>query len=413
MNIAMISYHTCPLATLGGKDTGGMNVYVRDLTKYLGLLGVHVDVFTRSQDEHVPHVLHNLGCGNRVVHVPAGPENPLPKIELKKHIPEFISGINAFAETKQIHYDLIHSHYWLSGLAALELKESWHTPVIHMFHTLALLKNQIAKSPEELEGSVRIEGEKYVLSGADAIVAATRNEEAHLKDLYDTPQEKINVIPPGVDITRFYPIPPDEAKEFVGIPEDERMLLFVGRIEPLKGIDILIKAIAQLHKSDVLSECPHYLYIIGGDPDPENGSENKEMQRLQKLCHDLGVDNLVLFLGKRDQDTLQYYYSAAEIVIMPSHYESFGMVALEAMACGTPVIATQVGGLQHLVQNEKTGFTIPNDNVDILEERLTQLICKSAMREEMSRNSISYARSYAWDAITPQIIKLYQSFIKN
>ena len=413
MNIALISYHTCPLATLGGKDTGGMNVYVRDLTKYLGRLGIHADVFTRSQDEHVPHVLHDLGCGNRVVHIPAGPESPLPKIELKEYIPEFISGINAFAASKNIKYDLIHSHYWLSGLAAKELRSLWHTPVIHMFHTLALLKNQIAKTPAEIESAIRIEGEKEVIAMADKIVAATVNEVDQLQNLYAAPADKITIIPPGVDTSRFYPIPEDEAKEFVGIPPNEKMLLFVGRIEPLKGIDILIKAIAQLRRSDVLSECPHYLYIIGGDPDPENASLNKEMQRLQKLCQELGVGDLVLFLGKRDQDTLQYYYSAAEIVIMPSHYESFGMVALEAMACGTPVIATQVGGLQHLVQNEKTGFTIPNDNVDILEERLTQLICKTEMRQEMSKNSIAYARSLAWDVITPQIMDLYQTVIKH
>ena len=140
MNIAIISFHTCPLATLGGKDTGGMNVYVRDLTRFLGRQGVHVDVFTRSQDEHVPHVLHDLGCGNRVVHVPAGPETPLPKIELKKYIPEFVAGINAFADSKGMRYDLIHSHYWLSGLAAMDLKASWDKPIVHMFHTLALFE---------------------------------------------------------------------------------------------------------------------------------------------------------------------------------------------------------------------------------------------------------------------------------
>ncbi len=407
MNIAIISYHTCPLATLGGKDTGGMNVYVRDLTKYLGHLGVHADVFTRSQDEHVPHVLHDLGCGNRVVHVPAGPESPRPKIELTGYIPQFVSGINAFAAAKNIKYDLIHSHYWLSGLAAHELAQNWHTPVIHMFHTLALLKNQIAKTPEELEGEVRIQGEREVIRMADKIVAATQNEQKHLEDLYAAPAEKIEIIPPGVDTARFYPIPEDEAKEFVGIPKDERMLLYVGRIEPLKGIDILIRAIARLKSSDVLSNCPHYLYIIGGEPDAEEGSMNREMQRLQDLCKELGVGDLVLFLGKRDQDTLQYYYSAAEVVVMPSHYESFGMVALEAMACGTPVVATQVGGLQHLVQNGKTGFTVPNDNVNILEERLTQLICKQELRQEMSQNSITYARSYAWDVITPRIVDLY------
>ena len=413
MNIAILSYHTCPLATLGGKDTGGMNVYVRDLTKYLGRMGIHADVFTRSQDEHVPHVLHDLGCGNRVVHVPAGPESPRPKVELINYIPEFISGINGFAKSKNIKYDLIHSHYWLSGLAAEALAKTWNVPIIHMFHTLALLKNQIAKTPQEIESDVRIDGEKEVINAVDRIVAATQNEKEHLENLYNAPAEKISIIPPGVDTTRFYPIPPDEAKEFVGVPKDEKMLLFVGRIEPLKGVDILIRAIAQLRKSDVLSECPHYLYIIGGDPDPENARLNKEMQRLQKLCKELGVGDMVLFLGKRDQDTLQYYYSAAEIVIMPSHYESFGMVALEAMACGTPVIATQVGGLQHLVQNGKTGFTIPNDDVDSLEKSLTMLICKEDMRREMSENSVTYARSYAWDVITPRIIDLYRDTIKD
>ncbi len=412
MNIAILSYHTCPLATLGGKDTGGMNVYVRDLARYLGRLGIHADVFTRSQDEHVPHVLHDLGCGNRVVHIPAGAETPLPKVELKKYIPDFVAGINAFAQSKEIHYDLIHSHYWLSGLSAAELSKSWKKPIIHMFHTLALLKNQITKSPEELESDVRIQGERDVITLADRIVAATENEVTHLQEMYQTPPEKIAVIPPGVDITRFYPIPPDEAKEFIGIPKNERMLLFVGRIEPLKGIDILIRAIAQLRHADVLSECPHYLYIIGGELDADSRSMNREMQRLKNLCQELGVGDLVLFLGKRDQDTLQYYYSAAEIVMMPSHYESFGMVALEAMACGTPVIATQVGGLQHLVQNGKTGFTIPNDNVDVLEERLTQLICKRDLREEMSRNSIAYARSYAWEVITPRMTDLYQQTIR-
>jgi D-inositol-3-phosphate glycosyltransferase len=163
----------------------------------------------------------------------------------------------------------------------------------------------------------------------------------------------------------------------------------------------------------VLSNCPHYLYIIGGEPDAEEGTMNREMQRLQNLCQELGVGDLVLFLGKQDQDTLQYYYSAAEIVIMPSYYESFGMVALEAMACGTPVIATQVGGLQHLVQNGKTGFTIPKDNVEVLEERLTQLICKEGLREEMSQNSIIYARSYAWDVITPRIVDLYLNTVES
>jgi len=413
MNIAVISYHTCPLATLGGKDTGGMNVYVRDLTKFLGSLGIHADVFTRSQDEHVPHVLHELGCGNRVVHIPAGPENPRPKTELQNYLPEFVNGILDFSETKRISYDLIHSHYWLSGLAALQLKEKWKIPVIQMFHTLAMLKNKIARTSEEIDGDYRINGEKEVINLVDQIVASTVDEKENLIDLYSASKENISIIPPGVDISRFYPIASDEAKEFLNIPADEKMILFVGRIEPLKGIDTLIRAIALMRKSDVQSTCPHYLYIIGGEPNSENGNGTQEFERLKALCADLGVGDMILFMGKKDQNTLQYYYSAAEILVMPSNYESFGMVALESMACGTPVAATQVGGLQHLVKNGITGFTVPNNDPDALEESLTQLICKPELRAQMSRNSIEYAKTFSWETITPKIIDLYKETLNR
>ena len=413
MHIAIISYHTCPLATLGGKDTGGMNVYVRDLTRYLGQLGIHADVFTRSQDEHVPHILHDLGYGNRVVHIPAGPEIPRPKKELEGYIDLFVDNIFNFVEKKQIHYDLIFSHYWLSGLAALKLKKAWNIPVIHMFHTLALLKNKIARSEKDIEGEYRIEGEKKVLSEIDKLIVATIDEKDNLQTLYSTPADIIEVIPPGVDTNHFYPIPVDEAKEFIGIPENEKMILFVGRIEPLKGVDTLIKAISQLQQADILSRCPHYLFIIGGDPNLDRDKMNEEMQRLQDLRIELGVGDLVIFLGKRDQDSLQYYYSAAEMLVMPSHYESFGMVALEAMACGTPVIATQVGGLQHLVQDQETGFTIPNNNPDALEEKITVLICKPELREKMSQKSTSYARSFSWNTITKKLIKIFKKTIKD
>lgn len=411
MNIAILSYHTCPLATLGGKYTGGMNVYVRELTRFLGKYGVHADVFTRSQDEHVPHVLHDLGCGNRVIHIPAGPEVPCPKSELINFIDEFVEGILELTECKQIKYDVIHSHYWLSGIAAEQLKAQWNIPVIQMFHTLALLKNRIAKTAEEMEGEIRIQAEAEIVGAADRIVVSTVDEQEHLERLYNAQPEKIRVISPGVDTSRFYPIPEDEAKEFVQIPSDEKMLLFVGRIEPLKGIDTLIRAIAQMRKSDVMSTCPHYLYIIGGDPEGDTIDEDSEMQRLKSLCAELGVGDLIIFMGKKDQDTLPYYYSAAEIVVMPSNYESFGMVALEAMACGTPVVATQVGGLQHLVQDGVTGFIVPHNDPDALEEKLTMLICQPQLCEELARNSVQYARSFSWDVITPEIIDLYREVI--
>src|SRR6185503_8570637 len=200
LRIAMISYHTCPLATLGGKDTGGMNVYVRDLTRELGRMGVHVDVFTRSQDEHVPHIKHDLGYGNRVVHVPAGPETPVGKREMAAHVPEFVEGVKKFAAEKGLQYDLIHSHYWMSGLAAESLSDAWGgTPIIHMFHTLGEMKNRIARTEAEREGEYRINGENQVLRRADRIVAATIAEVTQLRFLYKANASKI-VVPPGVDV---------------------------------------------------------------------------------------------------------------------------------------------------------------------------------------------------------------------
>ena len=412
MNIAILSYHTCPLATLGGKDTGGMNVYVRDLTRYLGKYGIHADVFTRSQDEHVPHVLHDLGYGNRVVHIPAGPEIPLPKPELASHIPSFSREILQFAEHKKLSYDLIHSHYWMSGIAAIELKHAWGVPMLHMFHTLSKLKTQATTNPEEQEGEYRKRGEQRVMDGADRIITATQDENDKILKYYRVSEDKLITIPPGVDTSHFYPIPPDEAKAVIGVPPEENLILYVGRIEPLKGIDKLIHAIAGLSKADVLSQCPHYLIIIGGEPQVPPEEMSKEMNRLQALCRQLQIDNLVLFLGKRDQDTLPYYYSAAEMVVVPSHYESFGLVALEAMACGTPVIATQVGGLSYLVKDGVTGFTIPGEDAMALEERLTQLICKDDLRLKMGENSLEHARSYAWENIVPQIIEQYQQLTK-
>ena len=231
--------------------------------------------------------------------------------------------------------------------------------------------------------------------------------------LYHAREEVIKIIPPGVDTSRLYPIPTDEAKDFLSITHDEKMLLFVGRIEPLKGIDTLIRSIAQMRKSDVLSTCPHYLYIIGGDPDEKNEDIHNEINRLRSLCQQLGVGDLIIFSGKKNQDTLQYYYSAAEIVVMPSNYESFGMVALEAMACGTPVIATQVGGLQHLVKDGVTGFTIPHNDPDALEQKISQLICNPGLREQLKDNCVEYARTYSWDVITSRIISLYHSILEK
>lgn len=411
MRIAMLSYHTCPLATLGGKDTGGMNVYVRELTRQLGKMGIHVDVFTRSQDDHVPHVLHELGYGNRVVHIPAGPEHPVPKQELANYIPEFVEGIKAFACDKKIQYDVIHSHYWMSGIAAASLSDLWAgAPIVHMFHTLGEMKNRIARSDEEREGAYRIEGERQVIRRADRIVVATLAELTQLRFLYKADASKMVVIPPGVNVSRFYPIPSDEAKEFVGLKPDDRMILFVGRIEPLKGVDTLLEAMSCLQMKE---SRPVHLAIIGGDPSASPEKMNAEMARLKNLCEVLGLDQSVVFLGVRDQDKLSYYYSAAEVVVMPSHYESFGMVALEAMACGTPVIASEVGGLAYLVRDGETGFTIPAEEPETLCEKLSWLLNDPDLHDSMSKRAVEYAQDYAWEKVAEQIVGVYEGLGKK
>jgi len=411
MNIAMLSYHTCPLAILGGKNTGGMNVYVRELTRFLGRKGVHVDVFTRSENEHIPSVSHDLGYFNRVVHIPAGPEVFLPKEALAEYTETFAQEILDFTSKKQIHYDLVHSHYWLSGMAGGILKDAWNVPMLQMFHTLGKMKQRIGRTIEEREGQYRIDGETNVMHMADLIVAATEAEQSQLQDLYGVDPQKTIAIPPGVNTHHFYPIPSDEAKEAIGISPRDRMALFVGRIEPLKGVDTLIKAMSIVKKNCRSFICPQYLIIIGGDPEGEEDALSGEMARLQQLCKALDLDEMVVFLGKRGQNTLPYYYSAAEVVVMPSHYESFGMVALEAMACGTPVIASRVGGLVHLIKDGETGFFVPAQDAEVLAEKLRLIFVDHDLRAEIGARAAAYAKGFSWELITQQMIDVYQGML--
>jgi D-inositol-3-phosphate glycosyltransferase len=242
-------------------------------------------------------------------------------------------------------------------------------------------------------------------------VVATLAEKTQLRFLYRANDRKMVTIPPGVDTSHFYPIPSDEAKQFIGLKPENRMVLFVGRIEPLKGVDTLIQAMSCLDLQDL--HRPVHLAIIGGEPNvlPEDMSE--EMSRLQKLCDELCLGGLVIFLGKRDQDTLPYYYSAAEVLVMPSLYESFGMVALEAMACGIPVIASEVGGLGYLVQDGVTGYTIPDSDPKALCDKLSLLLGDSHLRETMGLGASQYALDYAWETIAAQIIDVYKGLIKE
>jgi D-inositol-3-phosphate glycosyltransferase len=403
--VAMLSVHTCPLAMLGGKETGGMNVYVRDLGDELSRRGIAVDVFTRSQNPHLPHVMHQLGPNGRVIHIPTGPEEPYDKNKVFDHLPEFVDGVLQFAEDEGVQYDVIHSHYWLSGWAARELRAEWNVPIVQMFHTLGKMKNMVANGPSEFETARRIEVETEIVHFADRLVAATPTEREQLIQLYGADPRTISVVPPGVDLAHFHPMSKRIAQQHIGVESHDWMVLFVGRIEPLKGVDTLIRAMALL-----AYECPTWvsrlsLAIIGGDP---NTNENAEMERLKAMHAELKLGDLVVFLGAKDQNTLQYYYNAAEAVVMPSHYESFGMVALEAMACGTPVIASDVGGLSHLVRDGETGFHVPNGDHVALASTLARLLQDEALRRKLGEQATYWAHNYRWDKVAARVLEVYR-----
>ncbi|HCB49006.1 MAG TPA: glycosyltransferase family 1 protein, partial [Chloroflexi bacterium] len=382
----MLSVHTCPLATLGGKKTGGMNVYVRDFSKELARRGIQVDVFTRSEDDCQPTIRHDLGFGARVIHIKAGPEKPIPVANIVNYLNDFVDGILDFAAQEDAIYDLVHSHYWLSGLVAEELRRTWNgMPIIQMFHTLGHMKNRVALSETERVPQARIEGELQVMTVADKIIAATLAEYAQLHWLYGVDGNKVVTIPPGVDLQRFKPIEKEFAKQQIGILPEHKNILFAGRIEPLKGIDTLLRAISLIYKQAPAAVENVCVSIIGGDPWSEDPDD--EMTRLQEIGRDLGVMDMVTFLGAKDQDILPDYYAAAEMVVMPSHYESFGMVALEAMAMGTPVIASEVGGLAFLVQDGVNGFHVPSRDPEALAERIYTFLDDDNCRKRLGQQA--------------------------
>lgn len=408
--IAILSVHTCPLAELGGKKTGGMNVYVRELSREMARLGFQVDIFTRYQESCEAHLGAPEIPGVRVNHITAGPSESLSAVAIYEYLPEFTQGVLDYARQHDVTYDLIHSHYWLSGWVAQRLKAEWGIPLIQMFHTLGHMKNRVAVSPDEIEPPLRMQVEQETMRKADCLVAATPAEKIQLMWLYRADMHKIRIIPPGVDIETFHPRPRDEARSKLGIPQDEKLLVFVGRLEPLKGIDSLMQAIVILREQlPALAErlC---VSIIGGASDPPD-QQDMELRRLQKLREDLKLNDLVTFLGGRGQAMLPFYYSAAEAVIMPSHYESFGMVALEAMACGTPVVASEVGGLAYLIQDGTTGFHVPDRDPVELAGKIRLLLENTDLRQEMSRAAVIYASQYAWPRIAKQIKALYDEFI--
>jgi D-inositol-3-phosphate glycosyltransferase len=406
--VAMLSVHTSPLATLGGKDTGGMNVYVRDLSRELSRRGIEVDVYTRSQDPSIPRVAQ-LAEHSRVIYIKTGPERPYDKNRIHLYLDEFVANVRAYKQK----YELIYSHYWLSGLAGAGLRRVWDIPLVQMFHTLAEMKNRVAQTPAERDSEQRLNCEREIMRFADRLVAATPLEKNQMSWAYGASPAKIDVVPPGVDLERFKPMSQREAKAWLGVPEKHRLLLFVGRIQPLKGIDILMRALALVKQREPALAQNICVSIIGGDPNPDSKIERDEFERLASLQTNLQLDDLVTFLGAKDQDTLVYYYSAAEVVVMPSHYESFGMVALEAMACGTPVIASDVGGLSFNIEDGFNGYLVPGRDPGALANKIILLLKYPALRDQLGEQAKSWVAHYSWGNIADEILGVFERALQN
>ncbi|MCH7951243.1 glycosyltransferase [Patescibacteria group bacterium] len=403
-SIAVLSVHTCPVAALGGKKTGGMNVYVRELARELGKHGIQVDIFTRCESEEAAEI-RRLGPNVKVIHVASGPGKTLAPIEIYPHLEEFTRNVEGYQQKQGSTYDLLHSHYWLSGLVALKLQRHWGIPVLQNFHTLGKVKNLFLKKPEP---PVRLIAERRIIDRVDRIIAATQDELAHLENLYDADVSKISIIPPGVDTNRFQPKPQSLAKAKIGVSQKKQLILFVGRLEPIKGLETLLKAIAILKKrspKDANGDITYpnlSLAIIGGE------DQDRYFKAIKQKAGKLGIGETTSFLGSQDQRVLPNYYSAAEVTIIPSSHESFGIVALESMACATPVIVSNVGGLQYLVEHKKTGILVPPDKSEPLAVAIKMLLEDHERKKSLGKNAHQKAQHYAWPKITSKITKLYR-----
>lgn len=396
IRVAMLSVHTCPLAALGGKETGGMNVYVRELSRELGRMGVAVDVFTRSQNSAVPRLVE-LGERARVIHVRAGPEAPLERAHVHAHLEEFLDGVEAWRARHGLAYDLIHAHYWLSGAVALGLRARWGVPVVQMFHTLGRLKNAAVRWPGEREPALRLREESRLAASVDRVVAATPFERRHLIRRCGLSPDRVVVVPCGVDTELFRPGLQEQARATLGLGPDP-LVLYVGRIAPVKGLDTLLEAMARLPDPRAR------LLVVGGEADePRDGHE----ARLRRHAAGLGLGERARFVGSQPQERLRAYYVAADVTVLPSYYESFGMVALEAMACGRPVVASRVGGLLTTVRHGVTGFLVPDGDSRALARCLTTVLADPALRQRLGRQGVAWAARHRWPCVAEAICRVY------
>jgi D-inositol-3-phosphate glycosyltransferase len=404
--VAVMSLHTSPLDQPGSGDSGGMNVFIRAAAERLSAAGIGVDVFTRSRDDRRPEI-QDLGGGSRIINIAAGPNSPVPKEALPRFLPAFLGGVLRIARSEGARYDLVHTHYWLSGWVGRSAREIWGVPLVASFHTLGKVKNYSLSRGERPEPPVRLSGEERVISDADRLVAATPVEASQLVGLYRAEPDRIRVVPPGVDHELFFPRDRTRAKARLHLT-DVRLLLFVGRLQAHKGPDVAVRALAEAIARNPAGTSNVVLAIVGG---PSGADHGAEVARLMDLASALGVGERVILFPPQPQARLADFYAAAEAVLVPSRSESFGLVALEAQASGTPVVASAVGGLRYVVEDGVTGHLVEGHDPGDHAERVLSILGDEAARRRMGEAGVVRSLRFSWDATAAGMLSVYRELL--
>lgn len=389
----MLSIHGCPLARPGTAQAGGMQMYIKALSRELGRRGLIVDVFTRRASDALPAIVP-FGVNTRVIHLDAGEPALIDKNAVVDVLPEFVCNLQRFRRIEGVEYDVVHSHYWLSGWVGNLLAPRWGVPHVTMFHTLGRLKNRALSDQEEPDA--RIDVEERVVASADRVIASSEHERQSLVDLYRARRERVAVINGGVDLGLFRPLDRVTARERLALTGE--IVLFVGRMDRVKGLDVLLRAIALLRHRPALK-----LVVVGGS------GQEVELRRCQALATSLGLD--VVFRGAIPQEDLPAYYSAADVLVVPSHYESFGLVAVESLACGTPVVGSMVGGLPTVIQDGETGLLVPWRRPESFAERIERVLDDPSLRAALSANARQSVYRYSWEAVADRVTALYHEVV--